>query len=119
MSSRGVPTFKVRVNGSVFSRYQHPAWFASPRRRGDDCLEIVGSVEHLRSGHEGGLLSRKVGCEVLMKLRWVEVSKTVRCLLYCRRLAEVTGKTLSVVSLILSRIRHVGRDVDQSGNGGI
>jgi hypothetical protein len=39
MSPRAVPSFKVRVDGSVFCRYQHPAWFASLRRRGDDCLE--------------------------------------------------------------------------------
>src|SRR6266481_7623862 len=51
-----------------------------------------------------------------MKLRRVEVSETVRRLLYRTRLAEVTWETFSVVSLILARIRHVGRDVDQTGN---
>jgi hypothetical protein len=60
-----------------FCRYQHPARFASPRRRGDDCFEIVSCVEHLRSRHESGLLHRQVGCEVLMKLRGIEVSETV------------------------------------------
>jgi hypothetical protein len=46
MSSLGVPSFKVRVDGSVFCRYQHPTWFAPPRRRGDDCLDIVRGVEY-------------------------------------------------------------------------
>src|SRR5271155_4783175 len=68
MRSRGVPSFKVRVDGSVFFRDQHPAWFASPRGRGDDGLEVVRAVEHLRSCHESGLLRRKIGCKVLMKL---------------------------------------------------
>ena len=51
-----------------------------------------------------------------MKLRGIEVSKTVWRLLYRCRLAEVTWETFSVVCLVLSSIRHVGRDVDQSGN---
>ena len=58
----------------------------------------------------------QVGCEVFMKLRGVEVSETVCRLLYRSRLAEVAWEALSVVSLILSSIRHVGRDVHQSGN---
>jgi len=51
-----------------------------------------------------------------MKLRGVEVSETVSRFLYCIGLAEVTWKALSVVSLVLSSIRHVGRDVDKTGN---
>ena len=51
-----------------------------------------------------------------MKLRGVKVSETVRRLLYRIRLAEVTWEALSVVSLILSSIWHVGRDVHQTGN---
>jgi hypothetical protein len=51
-----------------------------------------------------------------MKLRGIEVSKTVCCLLYRTRLAEVTREALSVASLTLSSIWHVGRDVHQSGN---
>src|SRR5208282_2799473 len=42
LGSGGIPAFEVGVDRSVVSRYQHPARFASPRRRGDDCLEIVG-----------------------------------------------------------------------------
>src|SRR5882762_9207576 len=109
-----IPPFEVGVDGSVFCRYQHPAWFASPRSRGDDCFEIVSCIEHLRSRHESGLLRRQVGCEVLMKLRGVEVSETVWRLLYRGRFAEVTWESLPVVSLVLSSIWHVGRDVDQS-----
>ena len=116
LGSCGIPPFEVRVDSSVFSRYQHPARFASPRGRGDDCIEIVSLVEHLRSRHESGLLSRQVGCEVLMKLRGIEVSETVCRLLYRSRLAEVTWEALSVVSLTLSSIWHVGRDVDQTDN---
>src|SRR5216684_5998569 len=86
----GIPAFEVGADGSVLCRYQHPAWFASPRRRGDDRFEIVSCVEHLRSRHESSLLSREVGCEVLMKLRGVEVSETVCRLLYRSRLTEVT-----------------------------
>jgi hypothetical protein len=51
-----------------------------------------------------------------MKLRGVEVSETVCRLLYRTRLAEVAGKALSVVSLILSSIWHVGRNVHQADN---
>src|SRR5882762_4934743 len=93
----GVPAFEVGADGSVFCRYQHPAWFASPRRSGDNCFEIVRCVEHLRSRHESSLLGRQVGCEVLMKLRGVEVSETIGCLLYSPRLAEVTWEALSVI----------------------
>src|SRR4029077_13153578 len=116
LGSLGIPAFEVGVDGSVFCRYQHPARLASPRRRRDDCFEIVGQVEHLRSRHESGLLSRQVGCEVLMELRGIEVSETVCSLLYGSRLAEVTWEAFSVVSLILARIRHMGRDVDQTNN---
>src|SRR4029077_11195870 len=49
-----------------------------------------------------------------MKLRGVQVSETVRRLLDRGRLAKVARKALSVVSLILSSIWHVGRDVHQS-----
>src|SRR5437762_13348640 len=51
-----------------------------------------------------------------MKLRGVEVGETVYHLLYCTRFTEVTLEALSVVGLILSRIWHMGRDVDQSCN---
>src|SRR5207249_1368804 len=51
-----------------------------------------------------------------MKLRRVEISETVRRLLYRSRFAEVAGKALSNVGLIFSRIWHMGRDIDQSGN---
>jgi DNA-binding transcriptional LysR family regulator len=43
----GIPAFEVGVDGSVCSRDQHPAWFASPRGRGDDSFEIVSEVEHM------------------------------------------------------------------------
>ncbi len=79
-------------------------------------LKLSALFKHLRACHECGLLSRQVGCEVLMKLRRVKVSEAVCCLLYRVRLAEVAGEALSVVSLILSRIRHVGCDVHQTGN---
>src|SRR4029077_2658424 len=51
-----------------------------------------------------------------MKLGGVEVSETVCRLFYRSRLAEVTRESLSVVSLVLARIRHVGRAVYQSGH---
>src|SRR5205807_3972318 len=116
LRSFGIPPFEVGVDGSVFCRYQHPAWFASPRCCRDYSFEIVSCVEHLRSRHERRLLSRQVGREVLMKLRGVEVSETVCRLLYRSRLAEVAWEALSVVSLVLSSIRHVGRHVHQSDN---
>src|SRR6266446_1544350 len=116
LGSFGIPTFEVRVDGSVFCRYQHPARFASPRSRCDDCFEIVGQVEDLRPRHERGLRSRQVSCEVLMKLRGVEISETVCRLLYRSRLAEITWETFSVVSFIFARIGHMGRDVDQTNN---
>src|SRR6266404_5640826 len=117
--SCGVPPFEVGVNRSVFSRHQHPTWFASPRSRGDDRFEIVGQVEYLRARHESSLLSRQVGGEVLVKLGGVEICETIRSLLYCTRFAEVTGEALSVVRLILSSIWHVSCDVHQTGNGRI
>src|SRR6476661_4107403 len=51
-----------------------------------------------------------------MKLRRVEVSETVGGLFYCIRFAEVTWEALSIVGLILSCIRHVRRDVDQTND---
>ncbi len=66
--------------------------------------------------HESGLLGWQVGCEVFMKPCGVEVRETVSSLLYRTRLAEVTWEALSVVSLILSSIWHVGRDVHQTGD---
>jgi hypothetical protein len=90
---RGIPAFEAGADGSIFCRYQHPARFASPRRRGNDRFEIVGCVEHLRSRHESSLLTRYVGGEVLMKLCGIEVSETVSRLLYRSRLAEVTWES--------------------------
>src|SRR5258708_28612281 len=116
VGSRGVPAFEVGVDGSVRPGYHHPAWFVSPRSRGDDRFEIVRKVEYLRSRHETGLLGRQVSCEVLMKLRGVEVRETVRCLLYCTRLAEVAWEALAVVRLVLSSVGHVGSHVHQSGD---
>src|SRR5712675_3670117 len=106
MSAPGVPSFQIRVDGSVLRRYQHPAWFASPRRRGDDCLEIVSGVGYLRARHESGLLRRKIGCKVLMELGGIEVRETICRLLYRTRLAEVTREALSVVRFVLSSVGH-------------
>src|SRR6266446_8189186 len=75
VGSCGVPALEVRIDGSVASGYQHPAWFSSPRRCSDDRFEIVSLVQDLRPGHESGLPGRKVGCEVFVKLRWVKVVK--------------------------------------------
>src|ERR1700680_5327188 len=82
LGSLRVPAFEVGVDGSILCCYQHPAWFGSPRRRGDNGFEIVGKVRHLRARHEGGLLSGEVGCEEFMKLRGVEVGETVSGFLY-------------------------------------
>src|SRR6266487_2734931 len=98
LRSFGIPPFEVGVDGSVFCRYQHPTRFASPRRCRDDSFEIVSGVEHLRSRHERRLLRRQIGCEVLMKLRGVEVSETVSRFLYRGGLAEVAWEALSIVS---------------------
>src|SRR6516162_6369088 len=95
---------RLRLRLSVFCRDQHPTRFASPRGLGDDCIEIGSCVEHLRSRHESGLLSRKVGCEVFMKLRGVEVGETVRRLLYRVRLVEITWESFCVGSLTLSSV---------------
>ena len=82
-------------------------------------LKLSASVEHLRSRHESGLLHRKIGCKVLMKLRRIEVSETICRLLYRTRLAEVTREALSVVRFVLSSVWHVRCNVHQSGNGWI
>ncbi len=117
VGARGIPALEVGVDGSVCSCYQHPSWFAFPRSRGDNCLEVVGEIGHLRSRHESGLLRGEVGCEVLMKLRWIEVRETVGGLLNRTRLAEVTWEAFSVVRFIFSNVWHVGRDVHQSSDG--
>jgi len=119
VGARGIPPFEVRVDGSVCSRYQHPGWFAFPRSRGDNYLEVVGEIGHLRSRHESGQLRRQVGCEILMKLRWIEVCETVSSLPYRGRFTEVTWESFSVVSLTLSSIWHMGRDVHQSSDRGV
>src|SRR5580698_353619 len=116
---RSVPPFKVRIDDPVCTCYEHPAWFASPRRCSDDRLEIVSRVEHLGSRHEGCPLCRKVGCEVLPKLCGIQISEAVCRLLYCGGLTEVTGKAPSIVSLIFASVWHVGRDVHQTNNNGI
>src|SRR5271156_5761499 len=116
MSSLGIPSFKVRVDGSVLCRYQHPTWFASPRSRGDDCLEIVRCVEYLRSRHESGLLRRQIGREIFVELVGIDVGETI-CRLFDRtRLAEVTRKALSVVRFVFPSVWHVRSNVHQSGN---
>ena len=51
-----------------------------------------------------------------MKLRGIEVSETVCSLLDRARFAEVAREAFSVVRLILARIGHVGRDVNQPGD---
>src|SRR5438105_9806855 len=79
-------------------------------------LKLSAALSTCDRAMKAGLLRRKINCEVLMKLRGIEISETVRGLLYCIGLAEVTWKTLSVLSLVLSNIRHVGRDVDQTNN---
>src|ERR1700722_2284139 len=116
MSSLGIPPFKVRVDRSVLRCDQHPTWFASPGRRGDDCLEIVGCVEYLRSRHECGLLRRQIGRKILAEPGGIEVRETIRRLLDRPRLAEVTWEALAVVRFVLPSIWHVRCNVNQSGN---
>src|SRR5690242_19739211 len=108
LGSLRIPPLQVRIDSSIFRRYQHPTGFASPGRCRDDSFEIVSRVEHLRSRHKCSLLSRQVGCEILMKLSGVEVSETISCLLYRVGFAEVAWEALSEVRLIFTCIRHVG-----------
>src|ERR1700740_2347839 len=100
--SIGIPAFEVGTNRSVFGRYQHPAWFGSPRRRGDDCFKIVSGVQDLRSRHQSCLIFRQVGCEVFVKLRGIEISETVSRFPYSIGFAEVAWKSFSIISLIFS-----------------
>src|ERR1700760_1927214 len=51
-----------------------------------------------------------------MKLRGVKVGEAVCRLFYCVRPAEITREALSIVSLILAGVRHVGRNIHQAGN---
>ena len=117
VGARGIPRFEIGIDGFCLLGYQHPARFASQPSGGDDGFEIVGEVEYLRARHESGLLRRQVGCEVLMKLRGIQVSEAVYRLLYSTRLAEVAWEALSVVRLVLPSVRHVGRDVHQTSDG--
>src|SRR5258705_6359477 len=116
MSSLGIKPFEVGVDRSIRPGDDHPTRFFSPRRRGDDCLEIACRVEYLRSRHESGLLHRKIGCKVLMELGGIEVRETICRLLYRTRLAEVTREALCVVRFVLSSVWHVRCDIHQSGN---
>jgi hypothetical protein len=75
LGSRGIPAFKVGIDCSVTSGNQHPTWLGSPRGRCDDGFEVVGEIEDLRTRHESCLVSRQVGCEVLVKLGRIEVSE--------------------------------------------
>ena len=52
----------------------------------------------------------------MARARNFDLVETVCRSLNRTRLAEVTGEALSVVSLILSNIRHVGRDIHQANN---
>src|ERR1700735_5323442 len=97
MSSLGVPSFAVRVDGSFAPGHYHPARFGSPGSRGDCRREIVRKVEHLRARHECGLVAGKVSCEQFMKLCRVNICETVGRFLYGARFGEVTRKALSVV----------------------
>jgi hypothetical protein len=54
-----------------------------------------------------------------MKLRGVNVSEAIRRFLYRSRLAKIAWEAFPVVSLILSSIWHVGRDVYQTDDGWI
>ena len=86
-----IPPFEVWVDGSVCSSDQHPARLASPGRFGDDRLEVDGCVQYLRPRHECGLFLREIRCEVLMKLRRIEVREPV-CRFFDRvRLGKVKG----------------------------
>src|SRR6267142_4739247 len=111
-----VPAFEVGVDSSICACHQYPAWFGSPRSRGDNSFEVVGEIGHLRPRHESSLLRGKVGRKVFMKLRVVEVRETVCGLLDRARLAEVAWEALSIIRLVLSSIGHVGSDVHQSGD---
>src|SRR5256885_5230233 len=51
-----------------------------------------------------------------MKLRGVKIGEAVCRLPYCVRLAEIAWEALPIISFILSRIWHVGRDIHQAGN---
>src|ERR1700720_3984781 len=111
-----VPTLEIGVDRSVAPRHQHPARFPSPCGRGDRSFEIVREIEHLRSRHEGGPLVGEVGSEQAMKLRWVDVSEPIWSFLDRTGLAEVAGEFFPVVGLVLSSIRHMGRDINQTGD---
>jgi hypothetical protein len=66
--------------------------------------------------HESCLIRGHVGSEIRWKLHWVEVSEAVRRLPYRIRFADVAREALPIVSFALSRIWHVGGDVNQANN---
>ena len=74
------------------------------------------SSQHLRAGHEGGLLGRQVGCEILVELGGVQVIETVGGLFDRGGFAEVAGEAFSVIGLVLPGIRHVRGDIHQAGH---
>ena len=104
VGSRGIPPFEIGINGSVAAGYQHPAWLASPRSRGDYCFEIVRFVQHLRPRHERGVLSRQVGCEVLMKLSGVKVGAPQIQKLRDKRIEEALLAARIIVFFVVRRI---------------
>jgi hypothetical protein len=115
VGSCGIPPFGVRVDGSVFCGYQHPAWFASPRSRGDDSLKIASEVGHLRSRHESSLLCRQVCCEVFMKLREIAQSAPPSKTLWAP--SETGSEHLHVIAEEVSRVAElcIGQDMGTMG----
>src|SRR5271156_1419214 len=97
MSPLGIPTFQVRVDGSIASRHYHPARLGPPGRRSDRRSEIVPEVEYLRARHEFVPVGGKISREQFMKLRRVDIGETVRCVLYSTRFGEVARKASSVL----------------------
>src|SRR5437899_1867165 len=113
---RGIPPFEIGIDGSITSSHHHPARFAPPCGRRDDCVEVLSEIKDLGTGHEIGLRGGQIGSKVLMELRGIQVSETVGRFLDHGGLAEIAWESLSVLSLALSRVRHVGRDVYQADN---
>src|ERR1700722_1887101 len=63
LGARGVPTLQIRIDGSIASRYHHPAGLTSPGGGRNGRGEVVVEVPDLGARHEGRFVGRKVGRE--------------------------------------------------------
>lgn len=110
----GVPAFEVGIDGAVGAGDEHPAGLGAPGGDGNGCGKIVAEVEDLGAGHEDGLLGGKVGGEIFVELRGIDVGEAVGSFLDGAGFGEIAGEALAVGGFGFAGVWHVRGDVDES-----